>query len=113
MKNDSKIFLLRVIHSLFAAYFISCLLYLYYAAATSSFGLLLAVAFISLAVEGFVVYILNDGDCPLAHIQKRLRDEKPFFELFFPQKFSRNAFKIFSLFTWGGVLLLAIRLLSN
>jgi len=111
LKRSTKIILLRVIHSLFAIYFIGCLLYLYYAAITSRFDLFLLVAFVSLSIEGFVVYIVNNGDCPLTHIQKKINDNTPFFELFFPPKFARNSFKIFALFTWGGVLLLAIKLL--
>jgi len=90
---------------------LSCLVYLYYAAVTSSYNLFLAVAFVSLAIEGFVVYFINNGNCPLTYVQERIGDKKPFFELFFPKKFAENAFKIFSIFTWIAVALLALKFL--
>lgn len=104
-----KIILLRIVHSVFALYFVTCLSYLYYAALTGDSDIFLAIAFISLAIEGFVIYVLNSGDCPLTHIQKRLNDNVPFFELFFPKSFAQNAFRIFSFFTWLAVLLLILR----
>lgn len=88
-----------------------CLVYLYYAAILQKFNMLLVIAFMSLAIEGFVVYVVNKGDCPLGYLHEKVGDKKPFFELFFPVKFAQNAFKIFSIITWGGVFLLMVRIL--
>jgi hypothetical protein len=67
------------------------------------------ISIVSLLLEGFVVYILNGGDCPLIHVQKRVNDPKPFFELFLPKRLARLAIPIFSVITGIGIFLLLIR----
>ena len=108
-----KILAIRIIHGVFTLYFIACLVYLYYAAITSTYDIFLAVAFVSLAIEGFAVYILNDGNCPLLHIHKAVGDEKTFFELFLPKRFARKAMPMFARLTWVAVGLLAISIFST
>ena len=103
-----KIVILRIIHGIISLYFIACLIYLYYAALTSTFDLLLLIAFVSLAIEGFIVFVLNDGDCPLLHIHKAVGDDKSFFELFFKPSLAKKAMPFFALLTWIGVALLVI-----
>jgi hypothetical protein len=61
---------------------------------------------VSLAAEGFMVFVLNKGDCPLIHIQKRIGDPIPFFNLIFPAPFAKKAIPIFSMITLAGLLLL-------
>lgn len=108
-----KILLLRILHGLFATYFLACLLYAYYAAFTATFDVLLLVAGVSLAVEGFLVFVVNQGDCPLIHIQRVIGDPKPFFELFFPPAAAKKALPVFAAFTWLAVALLIIRAYIN
>jgi hypothetical protein len=104
---------LRIIHGVLAVYFIACMLYLYYAAIYRRFDTLLAVSLISLAIEGFIVYGLNHGDCPLIHIQRRIGDEKPFFEIFLPPQLARLAFPIFTSIGVVALVLLTIRCLTR
>lgn len=66
---------------------------------------------ISLGIEGLVVFILNKGDCPLIHIQKRIGDDTPFFNLFLSKKIAKKAVPFFAKITWIAVALLAVRLL--
>lgn len=108
-----KVIILRVIHGLFALYFIFCLIYLYYAAIFSKIDIFLIIAIASLSIEGLIVFILNNGDCPLIHIQRKIGDETPFFNLFLPSKLAKKAIPTFARITWFGVALLIIRLLSN
>jgi len=103
-----KITLLRVLHGLFAVYFILCLLYMYYVAFAGDFGPLLWIAVASLGLEGFVVFVLNNGDCPLIHVQRRVGDNTPFFELFFPPRIAKQAIPFFARLTWGGVAILIV-----
>lgn len=107
----NKVFLLRVFHGVFALYFLLCLVYLYYAAIFSKIDIILLIAVVSLGIEGFIVFILNKGDCPLIHVQRRIGDNMPFFNLFFPPKLAKQAIPIFAKITWAGVTLLAVRLL--
>lgn len=109
----NKIYILRVIHGLFAIYFLICLLYLYYAALFSEIDFFLLIAVLSLGIEGFIVFILNKGDCPLIYIQRRIKDNTPFFNLFLPAKLAKQALPTFAKLTWIGVALLVLRLIIN
>ena len=107
--NTLKVTVLRAIHGLFARYFVVCLVYLYYAAIMERFDVWLAIAFVSLGLEGLVVFVLNKGDCPLVHIQRKVGDDKPFFELIFPPKLAKQAIPMFAILTWLAVALLVLR----
>jgi hypothetical protein len=111
--NNINIILLRTVHGLFALYFIFCILYIFYAAITLDINLLLAVAIASLFIEGFLVFILNGGNCPLFHIQKRLNDPVPFFNLFLSDSLAKKAIPFFTLLMLLGLLLLAVRILQT
>lgn len=109
----NKVFFLRVVHGLFALYFLLCLIYLYYASLFSKIDFLLFIAVVSLGIEGFIVFILNKGDCLLIHAQRRIGDNTPFFNLFFPAKLAKQAIPTFAKLTWIGVALLTLRLILN
>ena len=109
----NKVFILRVIHGLFAVYFILCLIYLYYAAIFSKVDMLLLLSVASLCIEGLSVFVLNKGDCPLIHIQRRIGDNIPFFQLFLPARLAKQAVPFFAKITWIGVALLVIRLVTT
>lgn len=104
-----SILTLRILHGIFTIYFILCLLSMYYAAITKQFTMVTIIAIASLAVEGFMVFVLNKGDCPLIHIQKRIGDPVPFFNLIFPAPFAKKAIPFFSIITLIGLLLLIAR----
>lgn len=108
MKLD-KVLGLRIIHALFALYFMACLAYLYYAAFSLRFDVLLLVSMASLAVEGVVVFLLNGGDCPLIHIQRKIGDDKPFFEIFMPSALAKKAIPAFASLTIFALALLVLR----
>jgi len=108
-----KIYLLRLLHGLASLYFIGCLVYLYYAAVTGEATWFLVVALVSLAAEGYVVFVVNNGDCPLIHVQRKMGDNKPFFELFMPSKLAKQAIPCFAVLTWLAVALLLVRWLSS
>lgn len=86
---------------------------MYYAGITGNFSYLLAIAVVSLGIEGFVVFVINKGDCPLIHVQRKIGDNKPFFELFFPPKVAARALPTFAFITWVGVGILILRLLAS
>lgn len=72
MPKPRRVLLLRIVHGLFAIYFTVCLVYMYYAAFAQRADIFLAISVISLALEGVAVFILNDGHCPLIHIQRKV-----------------------------------------
>lgn len=106
---SNKIIFLRSVHGLFAVYFIACIFYIYYAAYTLQFNRYLGFAVLSLFIEGASVFLINHGDCPLIHIQRKIGDETPFFELFLPKRTAKKAIPFFLVITFTGLLLLAVR----
>lgn len=96
---SQSVIALRILHGILVIFFSMCLGYLYYSIVSGSYDELLKIAVISLGVEGILVFGFNRGDCPLIHIQKRVHDNKPFFELLLPKKLAKLAIPIFALLT--------------
>jgi hypothetical protein len=109
----NKIIALRIIHGLFAAYFILCLFYIYYAAFFSKIDIFLLVSILSLVVEGIAVFVLNNGDCPLIHLQKKIGDNTPFFRLFLSPTLAKQAVPFLAKAAWIGIVLVVVRLVIN
>lgn len=107
------IYALRFIHALFTAYFLGCLVILWYAGLTGIISVWVAVALLSLILEGVTVFIINHGDCPLIHLQRRLGDSKPFFELFLPPNAAKLAVPILTLSAISAVGLMLLQWLLN
>jgi hypothetical protein len=80
--------------------------YVYFAAFTPTFDVLLLIAIVSLGIEGVVVFVLNGGDCSLIHVQRTIGDDTPFFELLFPPGIAKKAIPVFALLTWDALALL-------
>ena len=89
---------LRVFHGLVLAYFTFCLFYLYYVGLSGNVvsDVLFAFVIITVALESAMVFLANNGDCPLIHIQRKLGDETPFFELVFPQRVAKYAIQVYA-----------------
>lgn len=105
---------LRILHGFFAVYFALCLLYLYIVGFTGEVDrTLFAVAVLSLAIEGIAVFALNKGDCPLIHIQRKIGDDKPFFELLLPPQLAKQAIPLFALLTIVAILIILLRFVHN
>jgi hypothetical protein len=111
MQKSIYVYLLRSVHGLFAIYFIACIAYIYYAAITLKIDLFLGVAVVSLLIEGLLVFVLNSGDCPLIHLQRKLDDPVPFFNLFLPAHLAKKAIPFFTGIMLLGIVLLIVRLL--
>lgn len=109
-KHNKYIIALRLIHTAFAVYFITCVVYIYYVALTLQMGALFGIAVLSLCLEGFFVFILNHGHCPLAPLQRRLKDPVPFFNLFLPDDLAKKAIPFFTSITFLGIIILVVRL---
>jgi hypothetical protein len=109
----TSVLLLRIIHGFITLYFIVCLLYIYYCAVLKTGNLLLDIAVISVLIEGVLLYIFNNGDCVLIHVQRKIGDDKPFFSLFLPEKMAKRAISYFAVLTIIGLVFLAVRLAVN
>lgn len=102
--------LLRVLHGLVLVYFIICIGLIYWAAWQATFSVWVMIAAISVCLEGLAVFVFNNGDCPLMHVQRRLGDNKAFLALFLPERVARWILPVVGLVTTAGLLALLIRL---
>ena len=101
---------LRVLHGMLTVYFALCLVYLFIVGLTGNTDkFLFIISVLSLAVEGIAVFALNAGNCPLIHIQRKIGDEKPFFELLLPPKLAKQAIPTFALLTIVAILIILFR----
>ena len=98
----------RTLHALISLWFISCLLYVYYAAFARKRDRMLAVATVALIGEGAVVG-LNGGDCPLGAVHHRYGDDKAFFELILPKSVAKAAVPVLGGVAGLGFLLVVLR----
>ena len=105
-----SVVLLRILHGAFALYFISCIVVIYITVFTLQLNILFYISILSLVIEGILVFVLNGGDCPLIHIQKKFDDPVPFFNLFLPDKLAKKAVPFFSWITFLGIALLVMRI---
>lgn len=102
--------LLRIVHAVIVAYFTFGLLYLYYVGLTGHVNdVLFGVLTITMALECAAVFLFNDGDCPLIHVQRRLGDDTPFFEVIFPRQFAKYAIQIYAGFGLVAVMIILFR----
>jgi len=113
-ESRKHIISLRIFHGLLTIYFTLCLLYLYIVGITGNVDRsLFIIAVLSLAIEGIAVFALNQGNCPLIHIQKRIGDSKPFFELLLPSRLAKQAIPVFALLTIVAILVILLKFVHN
>ncbi|PIX72619.1 hypothetical protein COZ39_02715, partial [Candidatus Roizmanbacteria bacterium CG_4_10_14_3_um_filter_33_21] len=70
---------------------------------------LLYIALMAVYIEGFIVFILNKGDCPLFYFHKKFGDDKYFFELFFPKNIAKKVIPTVAVITLIGLGLLLLQ----
>ena len=102
--DKRMVLLIRSIHGAITLFFLSCIAYIYYAALTDQQTVVGYAAIGLILIEGCVV-LLNDGDCPLGTVHKKYGDEKDFFELFMPKRFSKRAIPVLSIVSVVGMLM--------
>jgi fumarate reductase subunit C len=96
-------YILRVIHFIISAYFLLCILFIYYSVITNNESKLFYLAVLSVLIEGVVVF-LNDKNCPLGILHKRYGDEKTFFELFLPKKMAKQIIPVLGTIAMLGII---------
>jgi len=100
--------LVRLLHGALTAFFLTCIGYVYYAALRQRGRRLLYGAIGALTLEG-AVFLSNGGDCPLGAVHRRYGDNRDFFELFMPRRFSRRAVPVLGVVAITGVILALAR----
>ena len=90
----SRIFFIKLLHSLIFFFFIGCLGYIAYAGITRRFDIWLVLAISAIAVEGTILW-LNGWHCPLTRLAERYgADNGSVTDIFLPPVIARNTFRI-------------------
>ena len=98
---SSRLFSIKLFHSLVFFFMVVCLLYILYAGVTRTFNLVLLIAIIAIFIEGGIL-ILNRWRCPLTTFaEKQGAENGSVADIFLPAVIARNSFK------WGAVLFAA------
>lgn len=105
MKNQKAIYIVRLIHSAIAAFFIFCIGILYYFALAEKSSPWTIWIIAILLVEGWVLMV-NQGKCPLSFFHRKYGDDKKFYDLFLPEAIAPYAPHFLGVATVIGIILL-------
>ncbi len=98
----------RVFHATWSVAGLASLGYIWVCAARRRRNRLLAAGMVFLSIEG-VGLMIGGGDCPMGHLQERLGDPVPFFELVLPPRAAKAAVPILAAASLAGFLAVALR----
>lgn len=107
-RSSRMILLVRTVHGVISAFFLTCIGVLFYAGVSGEQLVLGFAAAGALAVEGAIVG-MNGGDCPLGQVHHRYGDERAFFELFLPSRLAKLAVPALGLVAATGTVRLVLR----
>ena len=110
-RRHPMVYVIRTIHSLLATIFITSILLLFYFALTDTFVIWTYFAAGALILEGIAV-LLNRGNCPLTPWHRHFGDEKGFFNLILPDKWTPYASPVLAVIAAIGFVLLIIAALT-
>ena len=96
MDDATKLFRLKLLHTIIWVFFNAVLAYLYYAVLTDQVGYLFWIGVGMIALE-CVVLIFNDWSCPLSPIARQYTDNpKDNFDIFLPNWLAKYNIQIYS-----------------
>ena len=106
-RKTGMIIFIRSLHTLLAAFLITCIIYLYYCRIAGHIGFKAYVAAAVLLGEGLVVFV-NNRKCPLSSLQRKCGDEKGFFDLFLPAAIIPYVYTSHAIVASVGIMLLIV-----
>lgn len=101
------IYVIRLIHGLITAFFLSCIVYIYYAGITNQMNIYVYISVGMILLE-MVIIVLNKGICPMGVLHNKFGDTKTFFELLLPKPLAKRAVPFLGFVAALGILLLFI-----
>lgn len=94
MRNESKVFIVKLVHSIIFFFMVACLCYILYCAVTGRYDWTLLIVLIAICIEGLVL-LLNKGTCPFTPLAEKYGAANgAVTDLFLPTWCSRHTFKI-------------------
>ncbi len=111
-KNFTKLFLVKFLHTLIWAFFVSVIGFILYAGIGNDLSIRVWIAIGLIIVEG-IVLLLNEWKCPLTPIAARYTEHRgDNFDIFLPAWLARNNKIIFTLLYFISVVVVIYRALS-
>jgi len=94
MNNNTKIFIIKFVHSVIYFFMVACLCYIFYCALVRRYDWTLLIALSAIAVEG-ITLLLNRGTCPFTPLAEKYgADRGSVTDLFLPMWCARQTFKV-------------------
>lgn len=113
MQDQTKLILIKSIHTLIWIFFASMIFYIFYSGLTDNINQLTWIAIGFVILEGLILLIFNMF-CPLTLIARKFSDsEKDNFDIFLPEWIARHNKLIFSIIFVAGLTLIGVRLLKT
>lgn len=110
--NDTKLFLIKAIHTIIWFFFVSVIAFILYAGVTNTITQYVWMAVGLVVFEG-VLLLTNSGKCPLTPIARKYTDRKEDnFDIFLPKWLARNNKFIFTTIFAIGVVLVVWRVVG-
>ncbi len=111
-RNDTKLLLVKIVHTLIWAFFVGVIAYVVYAGLMDDITLTVWVAIGLVVLEG-VLLLMNEGKCPLTSIARRYSDRlEDNFDIFLPNWLAKNNKFIFTAIFAIGVALVVWRVVG-
>lgn len=111
MQNHQKLLLVKLVHTIIWAFFVTVIGYVVYAGVFNQINTPVWIAIGFVILEGFVL-LMNDGKCPLTNIGARYTaDRNDAFDIFLPNWLAKHNKLIFTSIFAAGVVLVLYRAL--
>ncbi len=111
MQDQTKLLLIKSIHTLIWIFFAALIFYIFYSGLTGDINFMTWIAVGFVILEGLVLLIFNMF-CPLTLVARKFSDsDKDNFDIFLPDWIARNNKLIFSIIFVSGLVLIGVRLL--
>ena len=111
-KNDTNLFLVKIVHTLIWVFFVGVIAYIVYAGLTDKITDYVWIAIGLVVFEG-ILLLMTDWKCPLTLIARRYTDRKEDnFDIFLPNWLARNNKFIFTTIFAIGVVLVVWRVVG-
>ena len=112
MQNNAKlsrIFLIKLIHTIIYFFMSACLIYILYCVITRTFDWTLLLAIGAIFIEGLAL-LLNDGRCPFTTLAEKYGAKKgSVTDMFLPDIMARNTFRFSTILFIVELALLGLR----
>lgn len=113
MNDKTKLAIVKTVHTIIYVAMVVAIFYILYAGISKTYGNLLYISLVMLAIEG-MVFFGNRMRCPLTDLAKKYGDPKGYVgDTFLPERFTKYTFRLFGTILVIGLIILLINYLRT